>query len=63
MSMHLQLQELCEAGGYMKMNDRFTPEINAQHAGMTPLALAAALNKVHIVGVSYRVIFLKAKYS
>jgi len=32
-------------------NDEFSDEISAQHAGMTPLALACALNKLPSVKV------------
>ena len=33
-------------------NQEFSEEINEQHAGMTPLALACALNKLRSVKVS-----------
>jgi len=33
-------------------NEEFTEEISDQHAGMTPLALASALNKLRSVKVS-----------
>ena len=36
------------------VNEEFTEEISEQHAGMTPLALACALNKLPSVKVSRR---------
>lgn len=40
-------------------NEKFTVEMNPQHDGMTPLALAAALNKVEAVkvGLNQRLYF------
>jgi len=34
-----------------EVNEKFTDEINASHSGMTPLALAAALDRVELVKV------------
>lgn len=45
-----QLQDACEAG--VELNQKFTPDINPSHAGMTPLALASALNKYDHVEVN-----------
>jgi hypothetical protein len=44
-----QLQELLESG--VDVNAKFEPEVSEHHAEMTPLALAAALNKVTAVKV------------
>ena len=44
------MHESCEAGA--DVNEKFTEEIDTQHAGMTPLALASALNRKELVKVS-----------
>ena len=44
-----QLKEACEADA--DVNEKFTEDIDPQHAGMTPLALASALNRVAHVKV------------
>lgn len=44
-----RLVTVCRSG--VDLNQHFTPDINPNHAGMTPLALAAALNKVDLVDV------------
>jgi len=45
----LQLREACEADA--DVNEKFTDDIDPQHAGMTALALASALNRVDHVKV------------
>jgi len=45
-----QLHEACEAGA--DVNEKFTEDIDPQHAGMTALALASALNRRELVKVS-----------
>jgi len=44
-----QLHEACEAGA--DVNEKFTEDIDPQHAGMTALALASALNRLQLVKV------------
>ena len=44
-----QLQDVCESG--LDLDQKFPVELNQQHAGMTPLALAAALNKADLCQV------------
>ena len=46
----LQLAHLCQEE--VDLDERFSLEINEQHVGMTPLALACALNKVKLAEVS-----------
>jgi len=48
----VQLERSLTAGDVA--NEEFPPEINEQHAGMTPLALACALNKLPSVKVALR---------
>jgi len=45
-----QLHKACKAGA--DVNKKFTEDINPQHAGMTALALASALNRRKLVKVS-----------
>ena len=45
----MQLERSLAAGDVA--NEEFSAEINEQHAGMTPLALACALNKLPSVKV------------
>ena len=47
----LQLHEACEAGA--DVNEKFIEDIDPQHAGMTALALASALNRLDLVKVSH----------
>jgi len=35
------------------VNEKFAEDIDPQHAGMTPLALASALNRLQLVKVLY----------
>jgi len=35
------------------VNEKFTEDIDPQHAGMTALALASALNRLELVKVSF----------
>jgi len=44
------LHEACEAGA--DVNEKFTEDIDPQHAGMTALALASALNRLQLVKVA-----------
>ena len=45
-----QLHEACRAGA--DVNEKFTEDIDPQHAGMTALALASMLNRRKLVEVS-----------
>jgi len=47
-----QLKQALEAG--VNVNEKFSEDISTQHEGMTPLALASALNKVEAVKVCDR---------
>ena len=40
-----------ELSGKVNLDEKFDGSINPQHAGITPLALACALNKVDMVKV------------
>ena len=48
-----------ELSGKVDLNEKFDASINAQHAGITPLALACALNKVEMVKVMSMLILYK----
>lgn len=51
-----QIAQLAASGA--DLNAKFDDTVNAQHAGITPLALACATNRVDVVSVSnmvYRV--------
>ena len=43
------MKQLSQSG--VDVNDTFDANINPSHAGITPLALACALNLVDVVGV------------
>ena len=49
-SFYFQLDACC--GGNVELDAQFTPDINPQHVGMTPVSLAAALNKPELGRVS-----------
>ena len=44
-----ELARVCQEE--VDLDERFSPDINAEHAGMTPLALACALNKAKLAEV------------
>jgi len=52
-----QLHEACEAGA--DVNEKFTEDIDPQHVGMSPLALASALNRRELVKVCDRSFFTR----
>lgn len=58
----LALAHLCQED--VDLDERFSPEINDQHVGMTPLSLACALNKVQLARVGSSLHdFLKFNFS
>ncbi|KAI0228407.1 hypothetical protein LSAT2_021116 [Lamellibrachia satsuma] len=44
-----QLADVCSSG--VELNEMFTADINQQHVGMTPMAVACALNKTELAEV------------